>query len=100
MTPTEARQGLNKWWVSLPVLYKVLTAVAAALVALGNIAATVVRISSVPERVIAIEAWKDSTASPAIWFLVCSQRAENKGEDPKRCEAVLEGVGELLRTPR
>lgn len=52
---------------------------------------------AVPAKVAALETWKQKTVDPALQFLVCSQRAINEGKDPRPCEAILQGLDELLR---
>jgi hypothetical protein len=97
MTAKEARQGVNRWWTELPAAMK---AVAAIVAILASIGAGAVRYAALPERVLHIETWRDSTVTPALLYLVCSQRQVNSGRDPKLCDVVLQGVDEMLRSPQ
>jgi hypothetical protein len=97
MTPTEARANVNRWWTDLSAAMK---AVVALMAILASIGAGYIRYAALPRQVASLEHWRDSTVTPALLYLVCSQRAVNEGRDPKPCDIVLQGVDEMLRGPR
>lgn len=84
----------------VPVAWKILATLGAAALFGGSVTLALHGQLAIGERVTAMESWKNTTADPALRFLVCSQAAENAGRDPSLCTYLLRDIADFLNPPQ